>query len=269
MTTPSPQDVFPVMNELADFAREIISQNIGESSTTKLDGTPITASDARINDAVITGLHTHFPECTVLGEEGSREGPSSGVFLLDPIDGTAPYAAGICVAAFSLTYAIDGVSAAAVIDDPFTNTRFCAIRGEGATINGTSMALGAEPRSNIVNLSALAPRPSIATPGDSGHVPDFEARLFGSLRNSGFNPARFLSFAGPACRVASGALSGAFFGYPSHWDTLGVSLIASEAGAVVTTLSGGAFSGTDLTEGIIIAHPARYQELLRAVRISR
>jgi fructose-1,6-bisphosphatase/inositol monophosphatase family enzyme len=62
--------------------------------------------------------------------------------------------------------------------------------------------------------------------------------------------------------VATGAFTGALFGHPSHWDTLATALIAKEAGATVTTLSGTAFVGTDLTEGIVIAHPLRYSDLL-------
>jgi fructose-1,6-bisphosphatase/inositol monophosphatase family enzyme len=157
------------------------------------------------------------------------------------------------IASFVMAYVEDTLTQAALIEDPYTNSRFEAQRDCGATMNNTPIEVPRTPRSTIVTFEAFRA---------SGFD---DAEFFARLRAAGANPVRYLSFANVAVRVATGAIAGAVFARPSLWDCLAVALIAKEAGARVTTLHGAAVTGTDLDDGIVIAHPTWHEELLDVI----
>ena len=244
------------MQLLADSASDSIRIGVGSTAITKSDGTPVSAVDAAINTRVIAEVKRRHPECGVLGEEESyKGGDGSRLFVVDPIDGTAAYVAGLGVACFSVAYVRDGVTQAAVIEDPFTFSRFVAVRGAGAELDGRKLDVGTEPRSNIVLFEAIQ-RSELS-----------EELLFHELRAAKANPVRYLAFVNPAARVATGALAGAVFGKITPWDHLGVSLLVEEAGGVVSD-----FAGKPVcidSDGVVLAHPNWHAALLEAVTNSR
>jgi fructose-1,6-bisphosphatase/inositol monophosphatase family enzyme len=245
------------MRSLAVGAAVSMRAHVGSVATTKSDGTPVTLLDVELNELVAKRVLCDFPDAGLLGEEGSFNVDAAQLFIVDPIDGTAAFTAGLGVASFVMAYTEDGTTRAAIVEDPFTSTRFEAALGHGATINSSPLTIPSQTRSSIVIFEALR---------DSDVD---ELRLFAGLRAAGANPVRYLSFASVAARVATGAIAGAIFARPSLWDCLAVSLIAREAGAVATTFSGQNVTGTDLDEGIIIAHPAWHTALLDVVARSQ
>jgi fructose-1,6-bisphosphatase/inositol monophosphatase family enzyme len=244
------------MDLLADTASDELRIGSGSRATTKGDGSPVTEVDLRLNKLVISTVLRRHPGCGVVGEEESLEGDGRAVFIVDPVDGTAALTAGLGVACFVMAYVVDGVTEATVIEDPFTLSRFVAIRGKGATLNGSRLELGETPRSNIVSVEALR---------DSSMDEEWLQR---ALRAAKANPVHYLAFVNVAARVGTGALAGAIFGRATPWDCLGVALLVKEAGGTVTTLHGEPVDGTTNAEGIILAHPTWHQRLIDAVAAS-
>ena len=114
------------------------NQNNGASY--KGDKTIVTTADTEINSYLIKKLKEKYPTHAVDGEE-EQEGKSNFVWVCDPVDGTAMYARHIPVAVFSLALVIDGSPCVGVVYDPFTDSLYSAIKGEGAYKNNEKISV--------------------------------------------------------------------------------------------------------------------------------
>lgn len=102
----------------------------------------VTEADEAAERAIAAGLAKLLPGCAVVGEEASAAdarlmealATSEAAFVVDPVDGTANFAAGVplfgCMAALFLR----GEVAAAWIHDPLGDDTAIALRGEGAWV---------------------------------------------------------------------------------------------------------------------------------------
>jgi len=71
-----------------------LSGDLGQE--TKADGTEVTAYDKAVERALRDEIGARYPDDAILGEEeGSVDGTSGRRWVLDPIDGTSPYARGV------------------------------------------------------------------------------------------------------------------------------------------------------------------------------
>ena len=132
------------MEEYLEFAKDIAYNagkiimkyfNSSNGASYKGDKTIVTLADKEINSYLISRVKEKFPEHSVDGEE-EQFGKSDYVWVCDPVDGTAMYARHIPVAVFSLALVINGKSAVGVVYDPFTDSLYTAIKGQGAYKNG-------------------------------------------------------------------------------------------------------------------------------------
>lgn len=80
-------------------------------------------------------LLEHYPQSTILGEEGG-EGGTPVEWIVDPIDGTVNLAYGIPHFCVSIACRVEGEVVAGAIYDPMKNECFDAILGQGARLNG-------------------------------------------------------------------------------------------------------------------------------------
>ena len=100
----------------------------------------VTEADEAAERMIEQGLRRIFPGCAVVGEEATSLNPAllsavakgDLVFVVDPVDGTANYAAGLPLFATMAAAIIRGEVAAAVIHDPVGDDTAFALRGEGA-----------------------------------------------------------------------------------------------------------------------------------------
>jgi fructose-1,6-bisphosphatase/inositol monophosphatase family enzyme len=100
----------------------------------------VTEADEAAERAIEAGLAKLFPGCVVVGEEGSAADPTvlrhlgdaELAFVVDPIDGTANYAAGVPLFGVMVAVVRRGEIIASVILDPVTDDAVLALRGEGA-----------------------------------------------------------------------------------------------------------------------------------------
>ena len=146
------------------------------------------------------------------------------VWIVDPIDGTRAYIAGLPDWAVSAALVENGRPVLACLYAPVTAEFFVARAGAGATLNGAPIAAttGAElahariagPKKFLERLAAFAP-PFTVMP-------------------------RVRSLALRLARVAQGALDIAIAGGNSHdWDLAAADLLVHEAGGALTPLAGG------------------------------
>jgi len=136
MTTnamPMPQGL-DQLGALLDLVAERQLQDFGQlDSEAKPDGSLITACDRWSDATLVEGLAKLYPGEGVLSEEGSQSVPTSNAYwVVDPLDGTTNFAAGIPYWAISLARFENGVPVLGVLDVPPLRQRIVAVRGAGA-----------------------------------------------------------------------------------------------------------------------------------------
>jgi fructose-1,6-bisphosphatase/inositol monophosphatase family enzyme len=102
----------------------------------------VTEADLLAERAITAGLLHIFPGCVVVGEEAASANPAllghldgaDLAFVVDPIDGTANYVAGLPLFGVMAAVLVRGEIVAAAIHDPIGDDTAIALRGEGAWV---------------------------------------------------------------------------------------------------------------------------------------
>jgi fructose-1,6-bisphosphatase/inositol monophosphatase family enzyme len=100
----------------------------------------VTEADEAAERMITQGLRALFPGCFVVGEEAVAADPSllAGIagaelaFVVDPVDGTSNYAAGLPLFGTMAAAIVRGEIVASAIHDPVGDDTAFALRGEGA-----------------------------------------------------------------------------------------------------------------------------------------
>ena len=103
----------------------------------------VTDADEAAERAIAAALGTAFPGCVVVGEEGcsadstlaDRLADAPLAFVVDPVDGTANFAAGMPLFGCMAAAFLDGEVVAAWIHDPTGDDTLMAARGQGAWLS--------------------------------------------------------------------------------------------------------------------------------------
>jgi 3'(2'), 5'-bisphosphate nucleotidase len=233
--------VHAVAMEAAYAIAEIVNSGQAEV-TTKADGSPLTAADLashRVISEGLTGLEKPWP---IVSEEGDldrvvAEAPPI-YWLVDPIDGTKEFIAGIPEYTVNIALVERGVPVLGVVVVPASGETYLAARGCGARcIRGGEQSMltpsqAARPRSAVTSRS----HPSAATQEYLGKLGVEEIIGKGSS----------LKF----CVVADGS---ADF-YPrlsplNYWDSGAGAAVAIEAGCELIDTRGEGLS-YDLARGL-------------------
>lgn len=220
-------------HEAVDLADRILRTSRDRSAAFKGDRDPVTETDLAIERAMRDCLHHATPKAGFLGEEtgGSTDGIA---WVLDPIDGTANFTHGVPLTAVSLALLDHGEPIVGLIAVQAERVRYTAMRGHGATRDG-------EP----IRASACAElRSAMVAMGDYATGSDATARNQTRLRITAVLAARAQrvrmlgSAAIDLAWVAAGKLDASVMLSNKPWDTAAGVLIAREAGAHVTDLTG-------------------------------
>ncbi len=138
-----------LVDELAEFAGRLAdasgpiirsAHQSGFSTEAKADGSPVTNVDRAVEDRLRAIIATSCPDHGIVGEERGATAASDGpVWVIDPIDGTLPFLAGIPVFGTLIALVEDGAPLIGVIDMPATAERWLGCRGRPTTRNGTAV----------------------------------------------------------------------------------------------------------------------------------
>ena len=125
-------------NELADEAAEVALPYFGSDLVvrTKADSTPVTEADTGVEAMIRRRLAERFPNDAVLGEEEGLKGSGARTWVIDPIDGTKNFTAGIQIWATLISLVVDEEPVVGVVSAPALGERYAGARGTGATLNG-------------------------------------------------------------------------------------------------------------------------------------
>jgi myo-inositol-1(or 4)-monophosphatase len=174
-------------------------------------------------------LATERPDDGLLGEEGSHAQATSGRrWIVDPLDGTINFLYGFPAWAVSVALEDADGLAVGVVHSPIGRETFCAVRGEGARLGGSS-------------LRVRDPRPldqALVATGFS-YEPDRRAQQAAVIREL-LPQARDIRRAGAASLdlawLAAGRLDAYFERGLHSWDWAAGRLLVEEAGGAVEWL---------------------------------
>jgi myo-inositol-1(or 4)-monophosphatase len=97
----------------------------------------VTEADLAAERLVIDGIRALTPAAAILSEEAGASGPEGGArWIVDPLDGTVNYAAGLPWFSVTLAYQEDGRTRAGVVHAPLVDTLARFAEGSIATVNG-------------------------------------------------------------------------------------------------------------------------------------
>ena len=219
----------------------------------------VTEVDRRSEAFLIGEIRQKFPQDAIVAEEsGSHAGRSCCCWYIDPLDGTVNYAHGVPFYCVSVAYAENGVVCLGAVYDPVHDELFSAEAGGGVTLNGAPLRVSqAQELDRSLLVTGFPYDIRVTERNNLGHYARFAVRSQG-VRRLG-------SAALDLCYVAAGRMDGFWELFLNPWDLAAGALIASQAGALVTTITGSA----DLLQtpcSILAANPAVHSQMLKVLQ---
>ncbi len=225
----------------------------------------VTIADEAAEAMITQGLSRRYPGCLVVGEEATAADPSllgrlAGAelaFVVDPIDGTSNYAAGLPLFGTMLAAVSQGEVVASVIHDPVMDTSSIAVLGHGAweqSADGTRTP-----------LRVAAPVPVSAMSGAASWrymAPDLRRRVIQNLLQVA-QAYDFRCAAHEYRMLAAGHCHFLVFNRLMPWDHLPGWLLHREAGGYAAHFDGSAYRPGAVDGGLICAPDEDSFERLR------
>lgn len=208
----------------------------------KADGTPVTAYDTAVEGLLREHISSRHPQDGVLGEEGEDVAGTSGRrWVIDPIDGTSPYARGVVT--WATLVALDDADGPllGVVACPWVDEVVWAGRGLGCWLNGRRVQASARP---VLEGAVLS----------TSGIEWWEDGVFDRLRRAGVKIKTWGNGYGVAL-AATGRIDAFFDAGVKPWDLGPAPILMAEAGGVFTALDGSAAidRGTGLLCGPALA----------------
>ena len=146
--------------ELADVSREIVRGVLGAPvrHETKADGSPVTEVDQAVERALRERIAARYPRHGIIGEEyGRAQDGADLVWVIDPIDGTRHFIAGLPLYGTLIAVARGGRFLLGVMEFPASQDRWVGGAGHPTTFNGTPVRARACPALNRAALTCGSP----------------------------------------------------------------------------------------------------------------
>jgi myo-inositol-1(or 4)-monophosphatase len=228
------------INELARIVREIADRELParfccHSGSRKADGSLLTEADLVMQSALAETLQQRWPDIDILGEEmdvpaqqKALQQAGTGVWCIDPLDGTSNFSIGVPYYAVSIALLRNNQIEMGVVYDPSRRECFAAAQGQDAWLNGQRLQ-----------------RQQLSTPLSQSMALIDLKRLSGELAsrlaaNPPYKSQRsFGAVALDWCWLAAGRCHLYLHGQQKLWDYAAGSLILLEAGGSAVTLEGG------------------------------
>ncbi|GMV80127.1 MAG: putative monophosphatase [Planctomycetota bacterium] len=148
---PSLQELLDAAMEAAYLAgrRTLAYFNAGVEVETKADATPVTRADREAEQLIRAFVQKRYPGHAIVGEEyGEQAGDANYRWIVDPIDGTKSFVAGVPLYGTLIGIEVYGKAAVGVVYLPAQGEMIAAADGLGCRWNGRPCRV-----SNVAQLS--------------------------------------------------------------------------------------------------------------------
>jgi myo-inositol-1(or 4)-monophosphatase len=241
-----------------------------EAVTFKGVGDIVTEADLAAERLLREALARAYPHIPFFGEERGFDGdeepePWALCWVVDPLDGTTNFAAGLPFFAVSIALVRAGAPVAGVIYDPVRDEMYRAVRGGGSRRNDKPC-----------HVSGRDPFDPVSAVGVSADVIRERMLFVTRLHKTRSLGAASLHMAYTACGIFEAALDP----YTRLWDVAAGALVVEEAGGQATHwdgrplfplgADGGGFQGAPVD--YLVSNGVRHDELVagaRRVRLER
>ena len=244
------------LESLFDLISERQLKDFGNiSASNKSDGSLLTSCDLWSDQTIVDGLSKIAPNEGVLSEEGNKHiPPNEAYWIVDPLDGTTNFAAGIPYWSISIARFLRGKPQSAFLIIPTLKKKFIAIKDEGVWLNNKKIIIENDlQKSQCVSLCSRSIKILQRNPNE----------IFpGKIRLLGVSSLNLTS-------VAMGQTFGAIESTPKIWDIAAAWLILEELNCKINWLKTNPLnlqSGMDLENinfPLIAARTKKNIELLK------
>ncbi|MBL9138171.1 MAG: inositol monophosphatase [Verrucomicrobiales bacterium] len=221
--------------ECAREAGEILTRyrgRIGEPTIKESASSVVTEADLAAERRVVERILREYPAHGIIAEEsGVQVGSGEYVWVIDPLDGTSNFVAGLPWFGFQMGLLERGRVVASVMHLPVEGLTYWAELGGGAFRDGQRLALTEERRLSHV-LCAFGLDPSQG-PEDLARDAALLCRVGSAVRN-----LRMTNSLVDFCLTLDGHLGGFVNLSPKIWDIVPICLMMPEAGGVISDPAG-------------------------------
>ncbi|MDB5295762.1 MAG: suhB 2 [Phycisphaerales bacterium] len=229
--------------ELARGAGKIVLGHYGKVE--RLTKTHSMTTDEAVTDAdresqryIVAGLRRRYPTDGLVGEENDTgsaitfdcPNPDGRVWVIDPIDGTNNFVAGLGAFAVCIGLMDRGLPVLGVVYDVSRDLMYTAAAGHGAWLGTRRLAVRPEPMNDtamVMLTSNLLDK--------AGRCPPFPTRW---LAQTNWKIRILGSAALEAVQVAAGVAQAAITMNGKLWDVAAPAAIVQEAGGLIVSLAG-------------------------------
>lgn len=225
------QELLQAAEEVARVAGTVALASFGRGIAVerKADGSPVTAADRAAEQAARDWLASHYPGDAVLGEEGGASGtPGARRWIIDPIDGTKSFVAGVPLWGTLIACTNGEEVLAGAIYCAGAGEMVVAARGEGCWWNGS--------RARVSPLQVLDDATVLTT--DERFAKSAARRDAWQSLAARARIARTWGDCYGYLLVATGRAEAMLDGAMSVWDSAALLPVIEEAGGVFTDWSG-------------------------------
>ena len=244
-----------IMAENAGAIHMKYFRKAGLEQTTKLnDSDVVTIADKEAEQSILDYIRHIFPTHGVISEESGRDhDDNEWRWVIDPLDGTTNFAAGLPPFCVSIALERDLKAVLGVVYSPYLGECFYAVKDKGAWLNGNRIHCSDE---STLSKAVVA----TGMPYDRNDNPDNNLAEICRMAMRVRGIRRMGSAALDLCYTAAGFLDAYWELNLKRWDVAAGQLIASEAGAIVESIR------TDRNHSILASNPrliATMREVLR------
>jgi histidinol phosphatase-like enzyme (inositol monophosphatase family) len=219
----------------------------------KGDGSPVTSVDQIVEDQIREMIAAEHPSHGILGEERKAYAPGSEfVWVIDPIDGTLAFIAGIPVFGTLLALLHNGVPVLGIIDMPMTGERW----------------IGADDLQTTRNGKPIRSRPcaDLSTALMSTSNPDYYDRTNAPALERLKKATRFAVYGGSCmfyAQIASGRVDICIDVQFEIYDYLALIPVVQGAGGVLTNWEGNVAGLHSGSQYIAAGDPRAHEQALK------
>lgn len=225
-----------------------------EMDTKLNDSDVVTIADKESEAAILNYIHAHYPDHGIISEEsGADRSDRSWRWVIDPLDGTTSFSAGLPVFCVSIALEHDGETVLGVVYAPYLEECFHAVKGRGSYLNGKRLHCSEKTE---LSKSVVA----TGMPYDRTDNPDNNLAEISRV----VMHVRGLRRMGSAAIDLSYTAAGFFDAYwelnLNLWDVAAGQLIATEAGVQVGSIR------DNRRHSILAANPVLYPRMLALLK---
>lgn len=217
--------------EAAQQAGEILKKNFGQSYRVirKSPREMVSVVDMQSQKAILGVLEAEYPQYGIITEEKSSEMNADGKnWIIDPLDGTHNYIAGLPFSGVSIGLARGNEFLLGVIFFPMEDRLYYAVKGEGAFLNHQPIEV-----SPITELSK-----SMVSFDNQFHLNKHSFEYYKKLTERAFTTRILGTATNDLCMTAEGKLGGRIWVNTKICDIAAGIVIVTEAGGNVTNFDG-------------------------------